>query len=145
DWSRICMESCHCKMWVAEILFRYRREGPAKFGQPEVQDFDVTVPPQHDVFGFDVPVDDSRFVSCRQGARDLNPYLQHVAQFNPRAGHARAERLPVNELRDDHLLPLELLDLIDGDNVGMIESRGGLCLLLEAAPSLGVLSEFFRK
>ena len=47
-----------------------------ELGKPEIEHFDVAVPPQHDVLGFDVAVNDSRLMRRPKGARNLNggPY-----------------------------------------------------------------------
>src|SRR5205085_1006255 len=47
------------------------------------------------------------------------------------------ERFAIDELHGDVIRAAGRADVIDVDDVGMIQSRGGLRLLLETSPALG--------
>jgi hypothetical protein len=49
-----------------------------------------------------------------------------------------AQAFTVEQLSDDVWRAFVLADLIDGDNVGMIESGGGLGFYLEPAQAIGI-------
>jgi hypothetical protein len=49
-----------------------------------------------------------------------------------------AQAFTVEQLGDDVWRAFVLADLIDGDNVGMIESGGGLGFYLEPAQAIGI-------
>src|SRR5215813_12056573 len=51
-------------------LWSYFRE----FCEPEIQNLHVAVAPEHDVVEFDVAMDDSSIVSCRQRRSNLDRY-----------------------------------------------------------------------
>ena len=53
----------------------------SKFCQTKVDDLSVAVSAQHDVFRFDVAMDNAGLVRSCEGRRDLYPKLQHFADF----------------------------------------------------------------
>src|SRR5262249_17244269 len=57
---------------------RLRREGGKEFRQPEIQNFDEAVGPQHDVFRLDVAVNDARGVRHLKGAGGLNGHVERI-------------------------------------------------------------------
>ena len=68
----------------ARALFRIRHARPAccsrEFGNPEIEHLHVSIRAQHDVFGFDVAMQDPAFVCGRQGRADLDSDVQRIAQ-----------------------------------------------------------------
>jgi hypothetical protein len=85
----------------------------------------------HDVFRFDVPMDDSVGMGHGQGFRRLPGDRNQGSD-----GHGRCSEgmqgLPVDELHRDEIGSTgDLADLINRNDIGMIERRGGLCLLSE--------------
>ena len=52
-------------------------------GQPEIEQFDVAVRPQHDVVRLDVPVDDLRGMRNRQRFRDLPRDAERAPEGQP--------------------------------------------------------------
>ncbi len=55
------------------------------------------------------------------------------------------ERLAIQKLHGDEVLPLVLINLINRADVGMIERGGGSGLALEALERLRVFSQLFRQ
>src|SRR5262245_37873901 len=84
-----------------------------------------------------------------QGAGDLNGDIQRLDQFHADPCKTLAQGLPVNKfLRDEMDAPgfcLDLIDLKNGDDVRMVERRGGAGLLLEASHPLSIQSELLRQ
>lgn len=121
-----------------------RRELPAgrprsrgdQLGQAEVEDLDATLAGDHHVL-LQVPVHDARGVGGNQGlgdrARDAQglPGLQRACREPLAQGHA------VHELHRDEAHSLLFADLVDGDDAGVVQGRGGAGLALEAAQALG--------
>ena len=51
-----------------------------QFGQAEVEDLDPCIPGDEQVFRFEVAMNDSFVVRCRQAVRDLHSVLNRLAQ-----------------------------------------------------------------
>ena len=100
--------------------------------QPEVEHLHVAVGADHDVLGLDVPVDDAGGVRGGERARHLPADVDRRRE-RLRALDERAQRPPVDELLDDEELAVRrLADFVDGDDVGVVEGRGGARLAQEA-------------
>jgi hypothetical protein len=65
----------------------------------------------------------------RVGERDDDP--QRLAEAHSLAGDEGVEGLAGDELHDDEVEPFGRLDLVDGDDVGVVEGGGGAGLLDE--------------
>ena len=115
------------------------------FGQSEIEHFDQAVGPHHDVFGFDVAVDDAGFVRGGERLGDLFGDVQHVAHRHLAVFDLFAQRQALDEFGGDEMLLAGMADLIDGDDVRMIERAGDFGLLLEAMHALGVPQKLFRQ
>ncbi len=83
-------------------------------------------------------MDDARGVGLGQPIGDLDGVPESVVELDPLAADQLVERLPLNELHDDEIPALIGGDVVDDDDVGVAQGRGGLGLLGEAAPALGV-------
>ena len=70
--------------------------------------------------------------------RDLAGVVDGLAMRQRRCADARAQRLALEQLRDDVRRALVAADVVDGEDVGVIERAGGARLLLEAAQAVGV-------
>src|SRR5204863_6092551 len=87
--------------------------------------------PHHDIFRLDVAMYDPGFMSGDQGRRDLNRHVKRCAQAETRAAERCAEGLSINELDGDEVPLVNLPDFMNGDDIRMIQRRGGSCLLLK--------------
>src|SRR5438552_8624325 len=84
-------------------------------------------------------MDDAGTVSSGERAGDLRGDIKHFAELHWRDSHPLAQRLAIDEFSGDemHALPYgrataPLVDLMDGDDVGMIQRRRGLGFLHKA-------------
>src|SRR5207248_9240389 len=69
----------------------------------------------------------------------LQRHLEQLAQLQASAGDWLAQRVALDELRGDEMRAARLPDFVNGDDVRVVERRGGL--LLEAADPVGVPRE----
>ena len=112
-----------------------------QLGESEVQHLHDTVASNHDVFRLDVAVNDAGLVSRLQRRGYLRGDVEHFTDCHPRVGHVFSQSFAVDELRDDEVTPVDLANFIDRDDVGMIERRGGLRLLLESTQLVRIVVE----
>ena len=64
---------------------------------------------------------DARRVRRRKRARGLNRDIEHLAELHRRASHALPQCLALNKLSRDEIHRVDLLDLVNRDDVGMVE------------------------
>ena len=83
-------------------------------------------------------MDDAARVRRRQRIGHRNRDSQHFAEAQAVARDERVEALAPHVLHHDELGAVGRLDLVDGDDVGMVEGRGGLRFLDEAAAAIRV-------
>ncbi len=114
-----------------------------QLGETEVQDLHVAVRAQHDVFRLDVAVDDAGGVGGDERAGDLRRHVERFAHAEGGARQPLAQRLALDVFGDDELRAVHLPDLVDGEDVRMIEGRGGARLLPEALYLVFVMREVF--
>ena len=84
---------------------------------------------------------DAFVVRRRQPFGDLDAELDGRAQRQRGAVQAGAQALPFEQLRDDVRRPVVAADVVDGEDVGVVERRGGARFQLEAAQAIGVIGE----
>ena len=65
--------------------------------------------------------------------------LQHVGDRRPPRGELVAERLTVDELHRHEFSAVVGADIVDGDDIGMIQRRGGACFVQQSTPGVSVL------
>ena len=94
-------------------------------GEPKVEDLHEPVEGHHDVAGFQVTMDDVGTMRAADGGGDLRRVSFYLGDRHVRAQQAR-EGPPVDVLHRDEIKTLVVIDLVDGDDVGMVERRGGL-------------------
>ena len=117
--------------------------GPGDAGNAKIHHPQLAVVQQHDVLGLDVPVHHAVVVGMVQRFQDLRdkvdglpagqlaaPLVQILAQ-----GHA------VHIFHDDILQMVAHRDIIHLDDIGVVEQRDGLGLVLETAHKVGVVHE----
>ena len=108
-----------------------------QLGHAEVEDLHLPRLGHHHVGRLDVPVHDPGGVRRLERARHLLAVAEDLVQRQPARTHAAVERFARQQLHDDEVGAVLLVDLVDGDDVGMVEGRRGACLLEEAlAPIL---------
>ena len=88
--------------------------------------------PQARQISRDVAMDDARRVGCRQCAGDGDGILQNVRDGQSTAGNQLLERLPGYELHHHEVGSVGLVDLVDGDDVGVVQRGRGFGFLDEA-------------
>ena len=90
-------------------------------------------------------MDDALGVRCVESVGDFDGQIEQRFGVQGTAGDTVLEGLAFEELHDDEGLAVFLIDLVDGADVGMVESRGGAGFSLEAVEGLAVLGQFVRK
>ncbi|MEK7408746.1 MAG: hypothetical protein AAB225_27080 [Acidobacteriota bacterium] len=76
-----------------------------------------------------------------QGVGNLDGCVQEFVRAKGLVGNSLPEGLAFEELHDDERLALELVDAVDGADVGVVQRRGGAGLALEALQHEGVLGK----
>ena len=116
---------------------------PARFRlrelrQAEVEDLDESVPGDHHVLGLQVAVDDPRRVRLREPRGDLRSDADGAPDREGLGGGKLPQRSSVHQLHRYVGRGTRLADLVDRDDVGMVQGRGGAGLLLEARQPIRV-------
>jgi hypothetical protein len=114
-------------------------------GEPEVQDLRLPSGGHEDVGGLEVAVHDPLRVRRLEGVRDLDPDVEERPDLERPLPDPLGERLPLEELHRDEVLPLVLLDRVDRADAGVVELRGRLGLALEALERRRVLRQLDRQ
>jgi hypothetical protein len=124
---------------------RQRRFGMRELRQAEVEDLDPPLGGDEQVLGLEVAVDDPLLVRCGQAVRHLDRVVDRLADRQRARAKAIAERFALEQLRDDEGGAVVGADVVNGQDVGMVEARGGARLLLEALQPVGVAGERRRQ
>src|SRR5690242_17563443 len=96
--------------------------------EAEIKDLDVAVVPEHNVFRLDVGVNCGFGMGGGECMRDLGAPGGHLLHRQCRAGeHAKGP--PFDELGYNGDTGFAPEDLVNGDEVRMVQSRGGLSLM----------------
>src|SRR6185503_17743617 len=108
-----------------------------KLRDTEVENFQVSIVPQHQVFGLDVAMNDSSRMSHRECARSLRT---DARDFRYRWGFRAklTERASFDELHCDEVTRRRLTDFVNGYDVRVIESRSSACFANESLDSDGM-------
>jgi hypothetical protein len=107
--------------------------GGTEFCEAEVEDFELAVFEDEDVFGLEVAVDDAFVVGGGEAVGELDGEFDGFARREAGGWNAIAEGVAFEEFGDDVVRAVGLADVVDRDNVGMIERGDRAGLLLEAA------------
>ena len=136
------------RYWAVPITcggLRHRRGRVGhRAGDAEVHDLDVAVAGDHDVGRLDVAVDDAAAVAVVQRAQDAVDQLGRALRQQPPIGAQQvAQRAAVDVLHHDvrhgRALGRVLARVVDRDDRGVVQRRGGL--RLPAEPGLeGVIA-----
>jgi hypothetical protein len=107
--------------------------------QPEVEDLDVAVLRDHEVLGLQIPVHDPGRMCLGEPLGGLRGDVEKPLRRERFArSQELAEGLPFHELHRDVGRPVGFADVVDGQDVGVVQSRGRARLLLEALAALGM-------
>ncbi len=77
---------------------------------------------------FYVAVHDALAVSYIQRIRNFDPYLQQLLHLQGPSADQVFQGLPLHVLHDDESIPVQLVNFVDGTDVGMIQRRRSFCL-----------------
>ena len=95
----------------------------------------------HNVLRLDVAMHNSFRMGCRQRAGHLHSNFQRFIKCQPFIREMRAQRHTLDKLLGNEMERAFVSDLMNGDDVGVVQSRSGTRFLLEATQSLGVFGE----
>ena len=108
--------------------------------EAEVEHLDLARRREHDVGRLDVAVDDPRRVRGRERARDVHRVAQRLVHRQRPLREQAVERAALHVLHRDAVRAVgRLVDVVDGDDVRVIERRGGAGLADEARATFGVV------
>ena len=108
-----------------------------QLGQTEIEQFYAAVLGDDDVGRLEIAMDDSGRVGAGEGVGNLNRIFQRVFQGQAALADQLVERLAGDELHGNEIGAVGRADVVNVDDVGVIQGRGGLGLLHEAALALG--------
>ena len=104
------------------------------FGQTEVENLRVSVIGHEDICGFDVPMDDTFFVGCGESVCNLHSQVEKII---------RPERFALDPVLQR--VTVRFVDLVNGSDVRMVESRCGAGLAFEPLQGLTIFGKFLRQ
>ena len=112
--------------------------GLRQLGEAEVEDLGEPVPRDHHVLGLEVPVHDARRRGPWRGRRRSGRRSRAAASAaaRPSASSSRSVRPSTSSIAM-YDVAVRFADVVDGDDVGMVERRGGPRFLLEAPQASG--------
>ena len=90
-------------------------------------------------------MDDAFFVRRGEAEGHMPRVLERLRQRQSAGVDQRAQRAPVEHLRDDVRRRAVAADVEDLEDVRVTERGGGACLLLEAAEPIGIVRECRRQ
>ena len=105
--------------------------------QPEIQHFHESVRAQHDVFGFDVAVNDARRVRRIQRIGDLHGDVQRVKLRQGFAFDSPAQRFAFDVVAGDVMNALMLADVVNRNDVRMSGGAGGFGFAFKSSNAVG--------
>src|SRR5208337_5385476 len=95
------------------------------FDQAEVQDFHSASFSEENIGGLDIAVDDAFGVGGFEGVGDLGGYGEQFVHGKSDAAQLLRECLSFEKFHHQKILPVHLLDGVNGADVGVIEGGGG--------------------
>lgn len=112
-----------------------------QLGQAEIQDLNRPILGQEQVFRFQVPVNDASLMGDRQSAGNLQGQLDRLTLGLGTVGHRRAKIGSFEQLRNNVGKTFVRPDIVHGENIGVIQGRGGPRFPLEALQPLRIAGE----
>ena len=107
-------------------------------GQAEVQHFRMASLGNKDVGGLDIAVHDSGGMRGIERIRDFSSQPQNLVNLHRTPANPMFQGHPFEELHRDEGMAVLFADVVDGADVGMIESGGGLGLTPKSRQGLRV-------
>jgi hypothetical protein len=124
---------------------RSRLAGTVDLREPEVEDLHLPARVHEDVRRLDVPVDDALRVCRLERVGHLGGHVHELRGVESPASDQVRQRLALEQLHHDEVLPLVLVDGVDGADVRVVEGGGRPRLALEALERLRVAPEIGRQ
>src|SRR5579863_2647014 len=115
------------------------------FGEAEIENFGVAAFGHEDVCGLDIAVNDAFGVGGVEGVRDFDSQVEEQVQLHGTASDEVLQSLAFEALHGDEGASVFFADVVDGADVGMVESGGGLGLATKTAERLGIFGEVVGK
>lgn len=116
-----------------------------EFRETEIRDLRRSGPGDQNVFGLQVPVHDSFFMSLGEPGRDLAGEIENSLDTQRRTSDERPKIGALDELGHQETDLGLLADVEDRHDVGAGQGRGGASFALESLPTLGIPAELFRQ
>jgi hypothetical protein len=110
-----------------------------QFRETEIENFDPAVFGDEQVLRLEVTMDDALFMSRRQSMRNLNAVIDRLAQGYRTVLQQLPQSVALQQLGNQIGCSVKGAELVDGKDVGVIESRGRLGLLLKTMQPLEIL------
>src|SRR5712691_3728873 len=123
---------------VAPVLRLLRGK---KLGQSKVEDLDAPILGYEDVVGLEVAMDEAMIVSGGKAPRDLDTVLDRLADRQRAATKALAQGFALEQFGNDVRRTVVRPNVVNRKNVGMIQTRRGARLLLEAPLAVRVIGK----
>ena len=126
----------------SENIRAFRDSRANRTGQPEIADFRLGILVEQDVRRLDIAVDDAEFVGMGKAAANPGDEADDFGNLNGTAVGRVIERFARHILHDDIEHAVDVAEVEDADQIGMVEAGHGLGLGLETCVKGGVLAEF---
>src|SRR5579863_3053527 len=110
-----------------------------QFCEPEIQYFCVPVFGQKNIFRLEVAMDDAFVVGGGKRIGELRGEFHKLTSRNGIRAQSLTQTFAFQEFRNEKGHALVLTYEVDGENVGVLQSRCGLSLLAETAQAVGIL------
>ena len=131
------MERSACRS-IAGHGFQRRATVIRQLRQPKIEDLGLPAGSQKNVGRFQVAMHDALVVGDIERIGNLDSDVEDLIQRKRMAVDLLGEAFAFEQLHGDEVLPIALLDGVDGADVGMVQPGGGARLLLEPLQSVCV-------
>src|SRR5579863_2393136 len=108
------------------------------FGETEIENFGVAAPGDENVGGLDIAVDDAFRVCGIESFSDLQGDVEEALEFDRLASDDVLESGAIEKFHGDEGAAIFFADVVNGADVGVVESRGGFGFAAETLEGLAV-------